>query len=84
MSLEQRQKFICTTPSTCFVCLGMRIGDMASQYEAPTWDASNGIMIQKRTSASSNDTGTSKLEEEFCIEYPITRFNYFIICSRNF
>ena len=45
VSLEQRQKFICTTPSTCFdfaLRLGMRIGDMASQYEAPTWDASNG------------------------------------------
>ena len=72
MSLEQRQKFICTTPSTCFdfaLRLGMRIGDMASQYEAPTWDASNrhyDSETYKR--ASSNDTGTSKLEEEFCIE----------------
>ena len=72
MSFEQRQKFICTTPSTCFdfaLRLGMRIGDMASQYEAPTWDASNrhyDSETYKR--ASSNGTGTSKLEEEFCIE----------------
>ena len=88
MSLEQRQKFICTTPSTCFdfaLRLGMRIGDMASQYEAPTWDASNRHYdSETHKRASSNGSVTSKLEEEFCIEVSHTRFSYFIICSRNF